>query len=67
MYMCNTTPKCHRHSAQNANRLILPQTIPNTPPNPPLKLLGILPPQPRRLNISGGLIVRTRQHGNHRK
>lgn len=46
-------------------RLILPQTLPNTPPNPPLKLLRILSPQPCRLDISRTLVVRARQHGNH--
>lgn len=46
-------------------RLILPQTLPDTPPNPPLKLLRILPPQPRRLDIGRTLVVWARQHRNH--
>ena len=43
----------------------LPQALPHTPADPPLKLPPILPPQSRRLDIRRALIVRTRQHANH--
>lgn len=64
------SPKPH-HPSLNPNtvckHLFLPQTLPNTPPHPPLKLLRILPPQPRGLHIRRTLVVRRRQHRNHRQ
>lgn len=65
------TPPIHqrkeKRKREKKNKISIPSillTIPHTPPNPPLKLLPILPPQLPRLNIRRRLIIRTPQHTN---
>lgn len=57
----------HSIQTHDSTKLFLPQALPNTPPNPPLKLLRILPPQPGSLHIRRALVVWRRQHRNYRQ